>query len=304
MSSIPQLDMPSHTHRCSQRLPMSCRYRMDHVFIPASNQKDVQDFLTNCAEGFENSKMEVAHHPTMHLISKRRVLKPRYNNGRYATQTQRNDIASRQMQKQYQNTARKPLPPVYEEDNSMYEPNIYDIQPPNIFESEYNENNLISIPQSIRIRMYHRNEMIQPHTNEDETEDQQLNNDTIDQDLPIPPYEEYNENANEEIDEKEIDQAADYTESINENIINDAQNTVTENTINDPPDLNTDVDNQQNDNTDNTNLENDNINPDNENNNTDQENENNNAEAEVPNENVTNDDVNTDLNTNDLPDTN
>lgn len=219
--------------------------------------------------------MEVSHHPTMHLINKRRVLKPRYNNGRYVTQTQRNDIASRQKQ----NTIRKPLPPVYEEENQLYE-----VEPPNIFQSEYNENNLISIPKSIRIRMYHRNEMIQPNSNEEETTDQQLNNDAIDQDLPIPPYEEFNENNGEEINENEIDQAAEYTESIKLNDMNEAQNTKLENqnnlsqNVNDN-EKNDNVENQNNDaNQENDNTENQNNDENENNNNKTQENQNNDAE--------------------------
>lgn len=294
MSNIPQLDIATRTRRCSQRLPMSCRYRVDHVFIPNSNQKEIQDFITNCAEQFENSKMEVSHHPTMHLINKRRVLKPRYNNGRYVTQTQRNDIASRQKQ----NTIRKPLPPVYEEENQLYE-----VEPPNIFQSEYNENNLISIPKSIRIRMYHRNEMIQPNSNEEETNDQQLNNDAIDQDLPIPPYEEFNENNGEEINENEIDQAAEYTESIKLNDMNEAQNAELENqnnlsqNVNDN-EKNDNVENQNNDaNQENDNTENQNNNDENENDNTENEenvteNQNNDAANEDNNTNQENEDIN------------
>lgn len=217
MSNIPQLDIAPPSYRCSQRLPASCRYRVDHVFTPVSNQKEVQDFLTNCADRLENSKLETAHHPTMHLINKRRVLKPRYNNGRYATQTQRNDASARQIQmqiqRQYHQTAKKPLPPVYDEENQVYEPQNYGVTV-NIFQSEYNQDNLISVPQSIRIRMYHRNEMIQSQTNDEEVNDTQVNNE-VDDDLPIPPYEEDNENLGEEIDEKDIDKAADSIEATN-----------------------------------------------------------------------------------------
>lgn len=290
MSSIPQLDLPSQTRRCSQRLPMSCRYRLDHVYIPASNQKEVQDFLTNCADGFENSKLEAAHHPTMHLINRRRVLKPRYNAGRYATQTQRNDLNSRQMPKQYQQTSRKPLPPMYEEESPNYEFQEYDVQSPNIFQSEYNENNLISKPQSIRIRMYHRNEMIQNHSPEEPSEDQQINNDAIDQDLPLPPYEEYNENPCEDIDEKEIDQAAEYTESINMNVENNIQENELANQSDYTENVNADGGNQVDDiNNGNSNVENDDAHV---------ENDDQNAEAELQNENLNknNENLNNDAN--------
>ena len=134
MSELPILET-AQIPRFTQHLPKSSLYRCDYISVPDSPHQDVQGFLLNSARQFENSKMEASMHPTLHFTRQIRVLKPR------------NIVFQQQVENQrlMKRSARNIQVRLYPMEDSQKEQCF---------------GGLMSQPKSIRLRMYHKNEMI------------------------------------------------------------------------------------------------------------------------------------------------